>query len=89
MTDSTGRAPNAFLDDLSKLAASAAGLAKSARDEVDTIVRSRIDRWVADRDFVSREEFEAVKEMARLAREENEKLAARLDALERNHPPTG
>lgn len=74
---------NAFVDDLSKLATSAAGLAKGAKDEVETMLRSRIERWLAERDLVTREEHEAVKEMARIAREENERLSARLDILEK------
>lgn len=81
-----GRFANAFVDDLAKLATSAAGLAKGAKDEVETILRSRIERWLAERDFVTREEHEAVKEMARIAREENERLAARLDSLEKRIP---
>jgi BMFP domain-containing protein YqiC len=45
-------------------------------------MNSMIDRWLADRDFVTREEFDAVRAMAQKAREENEALKARLDALE-------
>ncbi|MEM9725315.1 MAG: accessory factor UbiK family protein [Pseudomonadota bacterium] len=74
--------PNALLDDVAKLATNAAGVLQGAREEVETAVKSRIERWIAEQDFVSREEFEAVKAMAAAAREENEKLAARLSALE-------
>lgn len=74
--------PNALFDDLSKLAQSLAGVAQGARDEAETLIRSRLERWLADRDFVSREEFEAVRAMAQAAREENEKMAARLAKLE-------
>lgn len=76
------RFPNALLDDAAKLAAGAAGLLKGARDEAETAIRARIDRFLADRDLVTREEFEAVRAMAAAAREENEKLAARLAELE-------
>lgn len=74
--------PQALLDDLAKLATNAAGVAQGAREEFENAMRSRLDRWMADRSFVSREEFDAVAEMARLAREENESLAARVAALE-------
>jgi hypothetical protein len=73
---------NPFLDGMARLFTDAAGAAKSVRDEIDTFVRQRLERLVADMDFVPREEFEAVKAMAVKAREENDKLAARLDALE-------
>ena len=73
---------NPFLDGMARLFTDAAGAAKSVRDEIDTFVRQRLERLVADMDFVPREEFEAVKAMAVKAREENEKLEARLDALE-------
>lgn len=82
------RFANAFVDDFARLATSAAGLAKGAKDEMETLFRSRIDRWLADRDFVSREEHEAVKEMARLAREENQRLSERLDSLEKRASST-
>jgi BMFP domain-containing protein YqiC len=52
------------------------------RREFDTLFRSQAERILRDLDVVSREEFEAVKEMARLAREENEVLKARVAALE-------
>ncbi|MBT7415879.1 MAG: accessory factor UbiK family protein, partial [Rhodobacteraceae bacterium] len=48
----------------------------------ETAMKSMIDRWLADRDFVTREEFDAVHAMARKAREENAELTARLEALE-------
>jgi len=73
---------NPFLDGVARLFTDAAGAAKSLRDEIDTFVRQRLERLVADMDFVPREEFEAVKAMAAKAREENEALAARLSKLE-------
>jgi len=71
-----------ILDDFSRLMTDAAGLADGARREVETLAKSQIERLMAGMDFVSREEFEAVREMAALARAENEKLAARIAALE-------
>ncbi len=60
----------------------AMGVAQGAKDEADTALKSLVDRWLADRDFVTREEFDAVRMMAQKAREENEELKKRLDALE-------
>ncbi len=74
--------PNKFFDDMSKLMTSAMGVAQGARTEAETAMKSWMDRWLADRDFVTREEFDAVRAMAQKAREENEALKARLDALE-------
>lgn len=73
---------NKFLDDMSQLMTNAMGVAQGARAEAETAMKGFVDRWMADRDFVTRDEFEAVKAMARKAREENEALAARLAALE-------
>ena len=74
---------NKILDDVSQLMTNAMGVAQGAREEAETAVKSIIDRWLADHDFVTREEFEAVKAMAQKAREENENLKARLDAAEK------
>jgi BMFP domain-containing protein YqiC len=71
-----------FLDDIARLATDAAGAAQGVRREVETVVRSQIEKLLRELDVVPREEFEAVREMALLAREENDKLAARLAALE-------
>ncbi len=73
---------NRFLDDVSQLMTNAMGVAQGARSEAETAVKSLMDRWLADRDFVTREEFDAVRAMAQKAREENEALKARIDALE-------
>ncbi|WP_127105101.1 accessory factor UbiK family protein [Pararhodobacter zhoushanensis] len=73
---------NRIFDDLSKLMTNAMGVAQGARTEAETAVKSLMDRWLADRDFVTREEFDAVRAMAQKAREENEALKARLDAME-------
>lgn len=74
---------NKILDDVSQLMTNAMGVAQGAREEAETAVKSIIDRWLADHDFVTREEFHAVKAMAQKAREENENLKARLDAAEK------
>ena len=71
-----------FFDEVSKLMTDAAGLAEGARREMEQLARAKLERLMAGMDLVSREEFEAVREMAVLARAENEKLAARLAALE-------
>jgi BMFP domain-containing protein YqiC len=71
-----------FYDQFARLMNDAAGVAQGVRREVDTVMRSQAERILQDMDVVHREEFEAVKEMARLAREENEALKARIAALE-------
>ena len=71
-----------FFDDLSRLMTDAAGLAEGARREAQTFAKSQLERLMGGMDLVSREEFEAVREMAARARDENEKLAARVAALE-------
>jgi BMFP domain-containing protein YqiC len=71
-----------FFDDLSRLMTDAAGLAEGARREAQTFARTQLERMMAGMDLVSREEFESVREMAARARDENEKLAARVAALE-------
>lgn len=73
---------NKIFDDLSKLMTNAMGVAQGAKDEAETAMKGWIDRWLADRDFVTREEFEAVREMAIKARTENAELRARLDRLD-------
>jgi BMFP domain-containing protein YqiC len=73
---------NKMFDDLSQLMTNAMGVAQGARDEAENAMKSWMDRWLADRDFVTREEFDAVRMMAQKAREENAELKARLDALD-------
>ena len=68
---------NRFFDEMARLMNDAAGVAQGVRREFDTLLRNQAERMLRDLDVVKREEFEAVKEMARLAREENEALAAR------------
>ena len=71
-----------FFDDMSQLMTNAMGVAQGARTEAETAMKGFIDRWMADRDFVTREEFDAVRAMAQKAREENDALSARIAALE-------
>ena len=74
---------NKIFDDISQLMTNAMGVEQSAKDEAETAMNSWVERWLAERDFVTREEFEAVATMAKKARAENEALAARLDAIEK------
>ncbi len=78
MVQTTGR----IYDEIARLMNDAAGVAQGVRREFDTVVRTQAERILRDLDVVHREELEAVKEMARLAREENEALRARVAALE-------
>lgn len=73
---------NKFFDDMSQLMTNAMGVAQGAKTEAETAMKGLVDRWMADRDFVTREEFDAVRAMAVKAREENAALSARLAALE-------
>lgn len=78
-----------FFDDMGQLMSNAAGMAQGVRDEAQTAMRSMFERWVAEANMVPREEFEAVREMAAMAREENERLEARIAALEARLGPEG
>lgn len=73
---------NKMLDDISQLMTNAMGVAQGAKDEAETALKSMLDRWLADRNFVTREEFDAVRAMAQKAREQNVELEARIKALE-------
>lgn len=72
-----------LFDDLSQLMTNAAGMAQGVKSEAETAMRGWIDRWLTDADLVTREEFDAVREMAQKAREENDALAARVAELEK------
>jgi BMFP domain-containing protein YqiC len=78
MTQTTNR----FFDEIGRLMNDAAGAALGVKRELDTVMRTQAEKFLRDMDLVKREEFEAVKDMARLAREENEALKARIAALE-------
>ncbi len=73
---------NRFFDEIGRLMNDAAGAAQGVKREVDTVVRNQAEKFLRDLDVVKREEFEAVKDMARLSREENEALKARIAVLE-------
>jgi BMFP domain-containing protein YqiC len=73
---------NKVLDDVAQLMQNALGVAQGAKSEAETALKGMVDRWLADRNLVTREEFDAVRAMAQKAREENAALQARLDALE-------
>lgn len=73
---------NRLFDEFAKLMTDAAGVAQGVRREVETGFRSQAERFLSDMDLVSRDEFEAVKEMAATAREDAQKLEARVAELE-------
>ncbi len=73
---------NRLLDELAKMMTDAAGAAQGIRREVESLARGQVDRVLAEMDVVRREEFEAVRDMAQKAREENEALAQRIAELE-------
>ncbi|TXI01970.1 MAG: accessory factor UbiK family protein [Rhizobium sp.] len=77
---STG--PNRILDEFAKLMTDAAGAAQGVRREIETAFNAHAERWLNSMDIVKREEFEAVREMAIKARDENDALLARIEALE-------
>lgn len=74
--------PTRLLDELSRVMTGAVGVAQGVRQEADGFIRAQIERILREADVVNREEFEAVRDMAIAARDENERLAARLAALE-------
>ncbi len=73
---------NRFFDEVARLMNDAAGVAQGVRREFETLFRSQAERILRDLDVVKRDDFEAVKDMARLAREENEALKVRVATLE-------
>lgn len=73
---------NRFFDEVARLMNDAAGAAQGVRREFETLFRTQAERVLRELDVVRREDFEAVKDMARIAREENEALKARVTALE-------
>lgn len=77
---------NRFFDDVVKMVNGAAGTFAGMGREAESSMKEKVREWVGGMDFVSREEFEAVKEMAIAAREENEVLKARLDAMTAKKP---
>lgn len=78
-----------IFDDMARLMTDAAGVAHGVRREAETVMRTQIERLLATMDVVTREEFEAVREMAALAREENALLRQRVAALEAKVSETG
>jgi hypothetical protein len=73
---------NRFLDGMARIFTNAAGAANAFKAEMESMIKARFERLVADLDFVPREEFDSVKAMAARARAENDKLAARVAELE-------
>lgn len=79
---------NRILDDFARIMTDAAGMAQGVRREAEGVFKAQFERMIRDMDLVTREEFEAVREMAQLAREENDRLTARLDALQAKQQAT-
>ncbi|NGO62645.1 accessory factor UbiK family protein [Rhizobium daejeonense] len=77
---STG--PNRIMDEFAKLMTDAAGAAQGVRKEMETAFHAQAERWMNSMDLVKREEFEVVREMAIKARDENDALLKRIEALE-------
>ena len=73
---------NRIFDDLARVAGGALSALAGVRDEIEAMIRDRLERFMADGDFVRREEFEVVRAMASEARAEQERLAQRLASLE-------
>jgi BMFP domain-containing protein YqiC len=73
---------NRVLDGMARFFTNAAGAAQAFKAEMETMIKARVERLIADLDFVPREEFDAVKAMAAKARAENERLSARMAGLE-------
>ncbi len=74
--------PNRIFDEFAKLMTDAAGAAQGVKREMETAFRAQAERFLSTMDLVQREEFDAVREMAVKAREENDRLAARIASLE-------
>jgi BMFP domain-containing protein YqiC len=73
---------NRFLDDIARLVTDAAGAAQGVRREVETVVKTQFERMLRDMDGATREEVEVLRDMLASLRAENERLAARVQALE-------
>ncbi|HEY8565168.1 MAG TPA: accessory factor UbiK family protein [Beijerinckiaceae bacterium] len=73
---------NRLLDEFARLVTDAAGAAQGVRREVDTVVKSQLERLLADMDLARREEVEVLRDLIAALREDNERLAARVEALE-------
>ncbi|KIQ02760.1 MULTISPECIES: accessory factor UbiK family protein [Rhizobium/Agrobacterium group] len=73
---------NRIFDEFAKIMTDAAGAAQGMRKEVESAFHAQAERWLNSLDLVKREEFEAVREMAIQARDENDALRARIEALE-------
>jgi len=73
---------NRIFDDLAKVANSAAGTMAGLKDEIENMIRHRVEGFMSDMNVVSRDEFDAVKAMAAKARSEQDRLEKRIDELE-------
>lgn len=82
------QSPNRIFDELARFATDAAGAAQGVRREVESVVRSQFERLIKDMDIATREEVEVLREMVIAAREDNERLEARLKELEAKLSPS-
>ena len=73
---------NRLFDEMARLMTDAASVAQGVRREAETVLRTQVERWIADLDLVKREDFDVVREIASKARAENERLAERVAVLE-------
>ena len=73
---------NRLFDDLARMANGAINTLSGVREEIESRLRERVERWLAEMDMVPREEFEAIKELAQKARAEQEDLNVKVAALE-------
>ncbi len=74
---------NRFFDEIARLMNDAAGVAGGVRKEAETLFQAQAEKLLRNLDVVTREEFEALKEMAAKARDENDRLAFRIAELEK------
>lgn len=75
--------PNRIFDEFAKLMTDAAGAAQGVAKEAETAIQSQFEKFLNNADIVKRDEFDAVREMAVKAREENDLLSARIEELEK------
>ncbi len=76
-----------FFDEIAKLMTNATGAAQGVRKEIDSLVQAQVERVLGNMQLVRRDEFDVVRDMAQKAREENDRLAARIAELEAKLPP--
>ena len=73
---------NRFFDDLAKVANSAVGTVAGMKDEIEQMVRHRVEKFIDGMNLVTREEFDVVQAMIAKSREEQEQLRIKINKLE-------